>query len=216
MVIRRARRPCALCGTPVYSSAEDFGAAHEVEHRWRHIEHLLFSCPCITVPVSRAPLAVDVLRCDLYRATVGDPCARRVVAEAFPAGPSGAAVAAACSVPFCLDPVKSLRSSPGACGSTVARCSRIVAVYLLGVAARVCGPAAEDVAIGIASLVGVPRGSGVVSLLPGSCSGVSGSVSDDGSPLVGVCLCDLSAHRPRQHLLPGRVGAEADAHLGRA
>ena len=110
----------------------------------------------------------------------------------------------------------SLRSSPGACGSAVARCSRIVAVYLLGVAARVCGPAAEGVAVGIAPLVGVPRGSGVVSLLPGSCSGVSGSVSDADSPLVGVCLCKLSAHRPRQRLLPGRVGAEADAHLGRA
>ena len=119
-------------------------------------------------------------------------------------------------VPFCLDPVKALRSSPGACGSAVARCSRIVAVCLLGIAAKVCGPAAEGVAIGIAPLVGVPQGAGVVSLLPGSCSVVSGSVSNDDSPLVGVCLCDLSAHRPRQPLLPGWVCAEADAHLGMA
>ena len=73
-------------------------------------------------------------------------------------------------------------------------------------------------AVGVPLLVGAPPGAGVASLLrvPGSCSVVLGSVSDDDSPLVGVCLCDLSAHRPRQPLLPGRVGAEADAHLGTA
>ena len=199
---------CALCGVPVYSVGEDFGSANAVEHRWRHIEHLLLSCPCIVLPTADAVPAVAALRRDLLSATADDPIARRVVVEAFPPGPPDAAVAAVYSVPFLLDPVRSLRAMPGVCGVSVACCSRVVAAFLLGVACRVCGQPAEDAAVAAMPALCVPREYGVASLFPVPRSAAQDAVAADDSLVCGVCVCDLSAHR--------QVGAEADARLGRA
>ena len=42
---------CSLCHDHVFPSCPDFGSARRAqaarEHRWRHIEHLLFECQCI-------------------------------------------------------------------------------------------------------------------------------------------------------------------------
>ena len=39
------------------------------EHRWRHIEHLLFECQCI--PSLDSSVALALLRCDLFRVCSG-------------------------------------------------------------------------------------------------------------------------------------------------
>ena len=52
------------------------------EHRWRHIEHLLFECPSILG--TGGTLAVKLLRDDLYNACFGSDHASAVLLAAFP------------------------------------------------------------------------------------------------------------------------------------
>ena len=195
-----------MCGAPVYSAAEEFGAARPVEHRWRHIEHLLLSCPCVTAPGAGAPRALHVLREDLLLATAGDPPARRLVRDAFPDGPLPVAVSVACSVPFLLDPVRALLSAPSVRGATVTACASLVAAFVVGVASRVCGDSASAVATAVAPCLAVPRDAGVLSLLPAVPTASQGVVAEGGVPVDDLCGCVLSAHR--------LVGAEADARPG--
>ena len=101
-------KECHLCRARVYSGAEEFGAAHAVEHRWRHIEHLLLLCPCVASPLPPGRTAEAALRHDLLRATAPDAAVRAVVELAFPAGMPDAAAAAVYSLPFLLDPVRCL------------------------------------------------------------------------------------------------------------
>ena len=136
---------CPLCRRRVYSAAEDFGAAHDIEHRWRHIEHLLLLCPCVTSPDPPGRMAIAILRRDVLEATCDTPAVRTVVEAAFPSGPPDAAVATACTVPFLLDPVSSLLATPGTLSGSVATCSRLAAAFILKVAAHVGGPSALNV-----------------------------------------------------------------------
>ena len=77
---------CPLCDAEVYLAAEEFGEAALVEHRWRHIEHLLLTCPGVPVPHGVGATGRALLRSDLLRATAADSSACRAVCEAFPGG----------------------------------------------------------------------------------------------------------------------------------
>ena len=69
-----------LCQDPVSPSCPDFGSAPRAhadrEHRWRHVEHLLFDCPGISG--LGGSLAVNLLRDDLFRACSGSDHATAV------------------------------------------------------------------------------------------------------------------------------------------
>ena len=77
---------CSLCQERVFPSCPDFGstprAPADREHRWRHIEHLLFECPGILG--AGGTLAVNLLRDDLFRACFGSDHASAVLLAAFP------------------------------------------------------------------------------------------------------------------------------------
>ena len=70
----------SLCQERIFPSSPDFGSAPRAhadrEHRWRHIEHLLFECAGILGP--GGTLAVRLLRDDLSRACFGSDHASAV------------------------------------------------------------------------------------------------------------------------------------------
>ena len=77
-----------------------------MEHRWRHIEKLLFECPEILR--LGGSLAVKLLRDDLFRACSGSDYATAVLLETFPSDRTPVVAATACLVPFLLDPAAAL------------------------------------------------------------------------------------------------------------
>ena len=203
---RACPEQCPLCRCRVYSAAEDFGAAHDIEHRWRHIEHLLLLCPCVTSPDPPGRMAIAILRRDLLEATRDDPAARTVVESAFPSGPPDAAAATACTVPFLLDPVSSLLATPGTLSGSVTACSRLVAAFVLTVAALVGGPASLNLLRDSVPRLRVPPGAGVLAISRPQRSAAQDAVAARSSVIDGVCVCVESALR----------GAEADARWGEA
>ena len=127
-----SRDMCPLCDARVYDLPIDFYADHPVEHRWRHIEHLLTACPCVTLHAGL--LAFQCLRIDLLRATGADPHALAVVERAFPYGGTCCDVATVCTIPFLLDPVLAL---DGVASVRVrCLCGSLVAAFLL--ASSIC------------------------------------------------------------------------------
>ena len=70
------------------------------EHRWRHIEHLLFEFPGIMG--TGGELAVTLLRDDLFKACFGSAHASAVLLAAFPSDLTPVVAATACLVPFLL------------------------------------------------------------------------------------------------------------------
>ena len=94
---------CSLCHYHVFPLCPDFGSAPKAqaarEHRWRHIEHLLFECQCI--PGLDGSVALALLRCDLFRVCSGSDLAEAVLLAAFPTSSIPVVAATACVVPFC-------------------------------------------------------------------------------------------------------------------
>ena len=76
------------------------------EHRWRHIEHLLFEYQCI--PGLDSSVALILLRKDLFRVCSGSDHTEAVLLAAFPASLIPVVAATACVVPFLLDPAAAL------------------------------------------------------------------------------------------------------------
>ena len=131
---------CSLCHDHVFPLCPDFGSAPRAqaarEHRWRHIEHLLFECQCL--PGLDGSVALALLRCDLFRVCSGSDHAEAVLLSAFPASRVPVVAATACVVPFLLDPAAALGlMSPW---HMKLRCLDLVAAFLLGVSLR-CAPA---------------------------------------------------------------------------
>ena len=129
---------CSLCHDHVFPSCPDFGSAPRAqaarEHRWRHIEHLLFECQCI--PGLDTSIALALLRDDLFQVCSGPDHAEAVLLAAFPTSRIPAVAATACVVPFLLDPAAALgRMSPW---HMRLRCFDLVAAFLLGVSTAVC------------------------------------------------------------------------------
>ena len=81
---------CSLCQERVFPSCPDVESAPRAhadrEHRWRHIEHLLFECPGIWG--TGGTLAVTLLRDDLFKACFGSEHASAVLLAAFPSDPT--------------------------------------------------------------------------------------------------------------------------------
>ena len=96
---------CSLCQERVFPSCPDFGSAPRAhadrEHRWCHIEHLLFACPSILG--TGGTLAATLLRDDLFKACFGSDHASAVLLAAFPFDRTPVAAATACLTPFLLD-----------------------------------------------------------------------------------------------------------------
>ena len=105
---------CSLCQDGVFPSCPDFGSAPRAhadrEHRWRHIEHLLFECPGILG--TGGTLAVTLLRDDLFNACFGSDHASAVLLAAFPSDRTPVVAATACLAPFLLDPAAALGRPP--------------------------------------------------------------------------------------------------------
>ena len=124
---------CSLCQDRVFPSCPDFGSAPSAhadrEHRWRHIEHLLFECPGILG--TGGTLAVTILRDDLFRACFGSDHASAVLLAAFPSDRTPVVAATACLVPFLLDPAAALGRPPP--WRMKLQCVSLVAAFLLGV-----------------------------------------------------------------------------------
>ena len=110
-------------------------SSHAVrEHRWRHIEHLLFECPGIS-GLGGSP-AINLFRDDLFRACSGTDHARAVLLATFPSDRTPAVAATACLVPFLHDPAAALGRHP--LWRMKLQCLALVAVFLLGVSSAVC------------------------------------------------------------------------------
>ena len=129
---------CSLCHDHVFPLCPDFGSALGAqaarEHRWRHIEYLLFECQCI--PGLDGSVALALLRCDLFRACSGSDHAEAVLLSAFPTSGVPVVAATACVVPFLLDPAAALGlMSPW---RVKLRCLDLVGAFLLGVSTAVC------------------------------------------------------------------------------
>ena len=104
------------------------------EHRWRHIEHLLFECQCI--PGLDSSVALTLLRGDLFRVCSGSAHVEAMLLAAFPSSRIPVVAATACVVQFLLDPVAALgHMSPW---HIKLQCLDLVAVFLLGVSSAVC------------------------------------------------------------------------------
>ena len=97
---------CSLCHDHVFPSCPDFGSAPRAyaarEHRWRHIEHLLFACQC--VPGLDSSVALTLLRDDLFRVCSGSDHGEAVFLSAFPTSRIPVVAATAGVIPFLLDP----------------------------------------------------------------------------------------------------------------
>ena len=114
--------------------------------------------------------------------------------------------ATACAVPFLLDPVAALRAPGPVPGATCVLCTGLVAAFLVGVAARVCGGPAGSVAAATLLDLGLPAQFGVATLRGPARSPAMDEAAAGCGLLDGVCDCDPSAPR----------GAEADAREGEA
>ena len=129
---------CSLCQDRVFPSCPDFGSAPRAhadrEHRWRHIEHLLFKCPGILG--TGGTLAVTLLRDDLFKACFGSDHASAVLLAAFPSDRTPVVAAKACLVPFLLDPAAAL-GHPRPWRMKL-QCVSVVAACLLGVSSAAC------------------------------------------------------------------------------
>ena len=132
----------------------NFGSAPRAqaarEHRWRHIEYLLFECQCI--PGLDGSIALALLRCNLFRVCSGSDHAQAVLLAAFPTSRIPVVAATACVVPFLLDLG---RMSPW---HMKLRCLDPVAAFLLGVSTAVCTrqPPAASVVACFPCLLGPP------------------------------------------------------------
>ena len=109
---------CSLCHDHVFPSCPDFDSAHRAqanrEHRWRHIEHLLFECQCIRSLDSS--VALTLLRDDLFRVISRSDHAEAVLLAAFPSSRVPVVAATACVVAFLLYPAAALgRVSSAVC-----------------------------------------------------------------------------------------------------
>ena len=129
---------CSLCQDRVFPSCPDFGSAPRAhadkEHRWRHIEHLLFECPGILG--TGGTLAVTLLGDDIFKACFGSDHASAVLLAAFPSDLTPVVAATACLVPFLLDPAAALGPSPPF--RMKLQCVSLVAAFLLGVSSAAC------------------------------------------------------------------------------
>ena len=129
---------CTLCHDHVFPSCPDFGSAPRVqaarEHRWRHIEHLLFECQCILGLDSS--VALTLLLDDLFRVCSGSDYAEAVLLTAFPTSRVPVVAATACVAPFLLDPAAALgHMSPW---HMKLQGLDLAAAFLLGVSTAVC------------------------------------------------------------------------------
>ena len=129
---------CSLCHDHVFPSCPNFGSAPRAqaarEHRWRHIEHLLFECQCI--PGLDSSVALTLLRDDLVRVCSGSDHAEAVLLSALPTSLTPVVAATACVIPILLDPAAALgRMSPW---NMKWQCLDLVAAFLLGVSSSVC------------------------------------------------------------------------------
>ena len=128
----------SLCHDHIFPLCPDFVSAPRAqaarEHRWRHIEHLLFECQCI--PGLDSSVALALLRCDLFRVCSGSDHAEAVLLAAFPTSRIPVVAATACVAPFLLDPA----AAPGRMSPwhMKLRCLGLVAAFLLGVSTAVC------------------------------------------------------------------------------
>ena len=129
---------CSLYHDHVFPSCPDFDSAPSAqaarEHRWRHIEHLLFECQ--RIPGVDSSVALTLLRDDLFRVCSGSDHAEAVLLATFPTSRVPVVAATACVVPFLLDPAAALgRMSPWHINL---HCLALVAAFLLGVSSAVC------------------------------------------------------------------------------
>ena len=192
---------CSLCHDHVFPSCPDFGSAPRSqaarEHRWRHIEHLLFECQCI--PGLDSSVALALLRDDLFRVCSGPDHAEAVLLAAFPTSRSPVVAATACVVPFLLDPAAALgRTSPW---HMKLQCLDLVAAFLLCVSSAVCTrqPPVASMLAHFRLPAWSPIHAWLLRLRTGS----------DFAP------ARLPAPDPLLHVsAPVRRGAVADAHLG--
>ena len=127
---------CSLCH--VHPSCPDFGSAPWAqaarEHRWRHIEHLLFECQC--VPGLDSSVKTTLLRDDLFRMCSGSDNEEAVLRAAFPTSRTPVVAGTACVVPFLLDPAAALgRISPWHMNL---QCLDLTVAFLLGVSSAMC------------------------------------------------------------------------------
>ena len=194
---------CSLCQERVFPSCPDFGSAPRAhadrEHRWRHIEHLLFECPGILG--TGGTLAVTLLRDDLLKACFGSDHASAVLLAALPSDRTPVVAATACLVPFLLDTAAALGRPPH--WRMTLQCLALVAAFLLSVSSVACTrlPPSESV---LASL-----------RLPASSSIHSWWLCLRSGSLSAPAL--LPAPTPVfQVSTPVRRGAVADARLGLA
>ena len=140
---------CPLCDIEVYPPCDECGSAADIEHRWRHIKHIAFGCPCVTPPGLPQSTCVDLLRADLLSAAGESHVAQLAARNAFPDGGQGvdASCATAVSAPFLLDPAASIRGTGRVPGGVTNFCIRMVAGVLVGMAARVCGTGGDAVPV---------------------------------------------------------------------
>ena len=122
-------------------SCLDFGSALRArairEHRWRHIDHLLFEC--LDISGLGASLEVTLPRDDLLRKCSGSDLAKAVLLAVFPSGCTPAhnvVEATACLVLFLPDPVAALGRHPPL--RMKLQCLALVAAFLLGVSFVAC------------------------------------------------------------------------------
>ena len=96
---------CSLCHDHVFPSCPELASGPRAqvarEHRWRHIEHLLFDCQCI-------PGLDTFVALPLLRVCSGSDHAEAVLLTVFPTSLIPAGAATACVVPFLLDPAAAL------------------------------------------------------------------------------------------------------------
>ena len=123
-----------LAGPLLFSAVLGTESSAAREHRWRHIEHLLFECQ--SIPGLDSSVALALLRDDLVRVCSGSEHAEAVLLAAFPSSRIPVVAATARVVPFLLDPAAALgRMSPW---HMKLQCLDLVAAFLLGVSSAVC------------------------------------------------------------------------------
>ena len=194
---------CCLGHDHVFPSCPDFGSAPRAqaarEHRWRHIEHLLFECQCI--PGVDSSVALTLLRDDLFRVCSGSDHAEALLLVTFPTSRVPVVAATACVVLFLLDPAPALgRISPW---HMKLQCLDLVAAFLIGVSSAVCTH--QPLTASVLARFRVSAWSSVYAWLLRLRTGSNFTPER------------LTAPDPVLHVCaPVRRGAVADAHLGLA